>query len=177
MRAAIALAACSVLAAACTPTEPAADIARSAQTSEGAELLGKGAVRPTSPDHADAPSDPTTTTVVVTTTTEEPTTTTELAPTTVATVRRTTTTAAYVEPAPAGDHDYGEWEIPAYIVMCESGGSWTAENTSGAGGPYQLMPEHFGGASALRQSRAAQHAMAKRLWAGGAGRSNWAACL
>lgn len=71
----------------------------------------------------------------------------------------------------------GEWAIPTYIVMCESGGSWTALNASGASGPYQLMPEHFGGELAMNQSRAAQHAKAAELWNGGRGRSNWAACL
>lgn len=78
---------------------------------------------------------------------------------------------------------YGPWSIPTYVVMCESGGSWTAENASGAAGPYQLMPEHFGGQSALNQSREAQHAKAAYLWNGGVntrsglGPQNWKACL
>lgn len=77
----------------------------------------------------------------------------------------------------------GEWAIPTYVVMCESGGSWTAQNASGAAGPYQLMPEHFGGESALNQTRAAQHAKAAYLWNGGVntrsglGPQNWKACL
>jgi hypothetical protein len=67
--------------------------------------------------------------------------------------------------------------IPAYIVECESGGDWNAENASGAAGPYQLMPLHFGGESALNQSPETQHAKAAELWDGGRGASHWAACL
>lgn len=74
---------------------------------------------------------------------------------------------------------YGEWAIPRYIVSCETGGTfdWYAYNPSRASGPYQLMPVHFGGELAMNQSRAAQHAKATELWAGGAGKSHWAACL
>lgn len=74
---------------------------------------------------------------------------------------------------------YGEWAIPAYIVSCETGGTfdWYAYNPSGASGPYQLMPVHFGGELAMNQSRAAQHAKAAELWDGGRGKSHWAACL
>lgn len=74
---------------------------------------------------------------------------------------------------------YGEWAIPKYIVGCETGGtySWNAYNaSSGAAGPYQLMPEHFGD-DARNHSHAEQHAMAAKLWNGGKGASNWAACL
>lgn len=36
----------------------------------------------------------------------------------------------------------GPYSIPTYIVMCESGGDYSALNTSsGAGGAYQIMPE------------------------------------
>lgn len=31
------------------------------------------------------------------------------------------------------------WAVPYYIVACESGGSWSAYNPSGAVGPYQLL--------------------------------------
>ena len=94
-----------------------------------------------------------------------------------ATVPATTARTAPATTAPAAVESSGEWAIPTYIVMCESGGSWTAYNASGASGPYQLMPMHFGGALAMNQSRAAQHAKAAELWAGGRGRSHWAACL
>lgn len=108
------------------------------------------------------------------------------------TPRRTTTTFTLPERADeelsdaewyATQPGYGPWSIPTYVVMCESGGSWTAQNASGAAGPYQLMPEHFGGKSALTQSQAAQHAKAAYLWNGGVntasglGPQNWKACL
>ncbi len=35
----------------------------------------------------------------------------------------------------------GPYSIPTYIVMCESGGNYSALNPSGAGGAYQIMPE------------------------------------
>lgn len=116
----------------------------------------------------------------------------------------TTTTTVVVEPevAPAADpvwvdrskadgavaRDTGEevgygpyngWAIPASIVACETDGtfSWDAYNSySGAAGPYQLMPEHFGD-DARNHSHAEQSAMAAKLWAGGAGASNWRDCL
>ena len=35
----------------------------------------------------------------------------------------------------------GPYSIPAYIVMCESGGDYSAVNpSSGAGGAYQILP-------------------------------------
>jgi hypothetical protein len=34
----------------------------------------------------------------------------------------------------------GGYSIPSYIVECESGGSYTAQNPSGAYGAYQIMP-------------------------------------
>jgi hypothetical protein len=34
----------------------------------------------------------------------------------------------------------GGYSIPSYIVQCESGGSYTAQNPSGAYGAYQIMP-------------------------------------
>ena len=136
----------------------------------------------TTPEGSTTPpsAEPSTTVGPTTSTTAEPQPVVEPEPTTVyvapVTTRRTTTTA-YVPYEPAGDLAYGEWAIPAYIVMCESGGHWNAYNQSGASGPYQIMPMHFDGELAMNQSRAAQHAMAAKLWAGGAGRSHWAACL
>jgi hypothetical protein len=41
----------------------------------------------------------------------------------------------------------GSYSIPEYIVQCESGGSYTASNPSGAYGAYQIMPytaENYG---------------------------------
>ncbi|MGH2761392.1 MAG: hypothetical protein ACRDLD_02235 [Thermoleophilaceae bacterium] len=68
----------------------------------------------------------------------------------------------------------GCWAIPAYIVACESGGSWGAYNGSGAAGPYQLMPmwgRPFPIADVV--DKRAHHRIAARLYDGGAGASNW----
>jgi len=67
----------------------------------------------------------------------------------------------------------GCWVIPASIVLCESGGSWSAYNPSGALGPYQLLG--WGAPFPVRSRTQAMqhHAIASRVWAGGSGRSNW----
>ncbi len=95
-----------------------------------------------------------------------------LRPTTSTSLRVQTTTTI-----PSSDYEYGEWAIPRYIVMCESKGNWMAHNASGASGPYQLMPLHFGGELAMNQSRQSQHNKAAQLWNGGAGRHHWRECL
>lgn len=137
---------------------------------------GKGEFIPTP---APAP-DPTTTTPELTLAVREPdptTSTTELVAV-VAPSRNlqpvATTLVGALTPLP-----YNGWAIPEYIVSCETGGtfSWTAYNRSGASGPYQIMPEHFGGELAMNQSHEAQHAMAAKLWNGGKGKGNWSACL
>ena len=68
----------------------------------------------------------------------------------------------------------GRYAIPCYVVACESGYSWSAYNSSGAAGAYQIMPEH--GRPWPVDSRAdklAHHEIASRLWAGGSGSGNW----
>jgi peptidoglycan hydrolase CwlO-like protein len=65
---------------------------------------------------------------------------------------------------------FGEWAIPAAIVMCESGGSFTAVNpTSGAGGAYQILPSTWRlyGGEGLPQDAppAEQHRIAALIWA------------
>jgi peptidoglycan hydrolase CwlO-like protein len=72
----------------------------------------------------------------------------------------------------------GGWAIPAAIVMCESGGQNLPPNSAGASGYYQILPstwkgEGGPGPAAYLASKAAQDAVAARLWAGGAGASNW----
>lgn len=64
----------------------------------------------------------------------------------------------------------GGYSIPSSIVQCESGGNWSAVNSSsGAGGAYQIMPstwQAYGG-SGLPQdaSPAEQSAIAAKIYA------------
>lgn len=64
----------------------------------------------------------------------------------------------------------GPYSIPTYIVMCESGGNYSAVNpSSGAGGAYQIMPstwEAYGGTGAPQDaSKAEQDRIAALIWA------------
>ncbi len=64
----------------------------------------------------------------------------------------------------------GPWSIPAYIVMCESGGNYSAVNpSSGAGGAYQIMPstwDLYGGEGAPHEaSKQEQDDIASQIWA------------
>lgn len=67
------------------------------------------------------------------------------------------------------------------IMACESGGSLTARNPSGAAGKWQVMPgtwAGYGGYSSADQApEDVQDAKARELWAGGAGRGHWRQCL
>jgi septal ring factor EnvC (AmiA/AmiB activator) len=72
----------------------------------------------------------------------------------------------------------GGWAIPYPIVLCESGGQNLPPNSAGASGYYQIMAATwrlFGGSgpAAYLASKAEQDAVASRIWAGGAGASNW----
>ena len=72
----------------------------------------------------------------------------------------------------------GGWAIPYAIVMCESGGQDLPPNSAGASGYYQIIPgtwRLFGGTgpAAYLAPKAEQDAVASRIWAGGAGASNW----
>ena len=71
----------------------------------------------------------------------------------------------------------GPYAIPTYIVMCESGGNYSALNpTSGAGGAYQILPstwEAYGGKGAPHEApRAEQDRIAAEIWADSGG-SAW----
>lgn len=63
----------------------------------------------------------------------------------------------------------GPYSIPTYIVMCESGGNYSALNpSSGAGGAYQILPstwELYGGKGEPQNaSKAEQDRIAGEIW-------------
>ena len=71
----------------------------------------------------------------------------------------------------------GPYAIPTYIVMCESGGNYSAVNpSSGAGGAYQIMPstwEAYGGTGLPNEaSKAEQDRIAGLIYAD-SGTSPW----
>ncbi len=71
----------------------------------------------------------------------------------------------------------GPYSIPTYIVMCESGGNYSALNpSSGAGGAYQILPstwELYGGQGEPQNaSKAEQDRIAGEIWAD-SGPSAW----
>ena len=68
----------------------------------------------------------------------------------------------------------GPYSIPAYIVMCESGGNYSALNpSSGAGGAYQILPstwEAYGGQGAPHEApKEEQDRIAAEIWADSGG--------
>ena len=68
----------------------------------------------------------------------------------------------------------GPYSIPAYIVMCESGGDYSALNpSSGAGGAYQILPstwELYGGQGEPQNApKAEQDRIAAEIWADSGG--------
>jgi len=71
----------------------------------------------------------------------------------------------------------GPYSIPTYIVMCESGGNYSALNpSSGAGGAYQILPstwELYDGKGLPHEaSKAEQDRIAAEIWAD-SGPSAW----
>jgi septal ring factor EnvC (AmiA/AmiB activator) len=71
----------------------------------------------------------------------------------------------------------GPYSIPTYIVMCESGGNYSAVNpSSGAGGAYQILPstwELYGGQGRPQDaSKDEQDRIAAEIWADSGG-SAW----
>jgi septal ring factor EnvC (AmiA/AmiB activator) len=71
----------------------------------------------------------------------------------------------------------GPYSIPAYIVMCESGGNYSALNaSSGAGGAYQILPstwELYGGQGEPQNApKDEQDRIASEIWADSGG-SAW----
>jgi len=82
----------------------------------------------------------------------------------------------------AAEEEVGRWlggpySIPAYIVMCESGGDYGALNpSSGAGGAYQILPstwELYGGEGEPQDApKEEQDRIAAEIWADSGG-SAW----
>lgn len=72
---------------------------------------------------------------------------------------------------------FGHSAIPCYIVICESGGDWTAANPSGAVGRYEFLGKNIVWPVRTEADKAAHDRLASRLWAGGSGASNWSQCL
>lgn len=71
----------------------------------------------------------------------------------------------------------GPYSIPTYIVMCESGGNYSALNpSSGAGGAYQILPstwELYGGQGEPQNApKTEQDRIASEIWADSGG-SAW----
>ena len=79
----------------------------------------------------------------------------------------------------AAEEEVGRWlggpySIPTYIVMCESGGDYSALNpSSGAGGAYQIIPstwELYGGRGEPQNaSKEEQDRIAAEIWADSGG--------
>jgi hypothetical protein len=72
----------------------------------------------------------------------------------------------------------GGWAIPYAIVLCESGGQNLPPNSAGASGYYQILPSTWSlyggsGPAAYLASKSEQDSVASRIWAGGAGASQW----
>jgi peptidoglycan hydrolase CwlO-like protein len=87
-------------------------------------------------------------------------------------------TKLQAELASETDQAYGEWAIPAAIVMCESGGQNLPPNSAGASGYYQFLPSTWAGEggdtpAAYLAPKSEQDRLAAKLWNGGRGASNW----
>lgn len=63
------------------------------------------------------------------------------------------------------EYSGGGYSIPSYIVECESGGDYAAENPSGAYGAYQIMPETASSYGCDLSSVAGQDACAAEIYA------------
>jgi peptidoglycan hydrolase CwlO-like protein len=87
-------------------------------------------------------------------------------------------TRLQAELASQADQAYGNWAIPAAIVMCESGGQNLPPNSAGASGYYQFLPSTWQGEggdtpAAYLAPKSEQDRLAAKLWNGGRGASNW----
>jgi septal ring factor EnvC (AmiA/AmiB activator) len=83
--------------------------------------------------------------------------------------------ASEAEADSSAEEEVGRWlggpySIPTFIVMCESGGNYSAVNpSSGAGGAYQILPstwELYGGQGEPQNApKAEQDRIASEIWA------------
>lgn len=97
-------------------------------------------------------------------------------------VRRARAAEARAASEAEAEEEVGRWlggpyAIPTYIVMCESGGNYSALNpSSGAGGAYQIIPSTwaaYGGKGLPHQApKAEQDRIAAQIWADSGG-SAW----
>ena len=100
----------------------------------------------------------------------------------VAEVQEARAAEARASTAAEAEEEVGRWlggpySIPTYIVMCESGGNYSALNpSSGAGGAYQVLPstwELYGGQGEPQNApKAEQDRIAAEIWAD-SGSSAW----
>jgi septal ring factor EnvC (AmiA/AmiB activator) len=95
----------------------------------------------------------------------------------VAEVREARAASAAEAEAEVGRWLGGPYSIPTYIVMCESGGNYSALNpSSGAGGAYQIIPSTwaaYGGKGEPQNApKAEQDRIAAEIWAD-SGPSAW----
>jgi peptidoglycan hydrolase CwlO-like protein len=86
--------------------------------------------------------------------------------------------AADLAGPPGAANAGGPWAIPWAIVQCESGGQNLPPNSAGASGYYQIVPGtwrlHGGsGPAAWKASKAEQDRVARSIYDGGAGASQW----
>lgn len=65
------------------------------------------------------------------------------------------------------------WAIPWCLVYAESRGDWMAANPSGAVGPYELLGWGAPYPARTWKQKMENHRIAAKVWAGGAGASNW----
>jgi septal ring factor EnvC (AmiA/AmiB activator) len=94
-------------------------------------------------------------------------------------VREARAAEARAASAAAAEEEVGRWlggpyAIPTYIVMCESGGNYSALNpSSGAGGAYQILPstwQLYGGQGEPQNApKAEQDRIAGEIWADSGG--------
>lgn len=63
--------------------------------------------------------------------------------------------------------------IPKYVTDCESGGSWSAYNSSGASGPFQLLGWGAPMPADSWHKKMTHIRIAADLWSGGSGAANW----